>query len=270
MSEILQRWRAGEGLPGVLAIDGHAHVGDWPHGANFASIKDAAEGAVAAMDANGVDAACVLSGGYMFGASDYRLGNDALLDLCARVPDRLIGFAHANPNDDRDAMLAELDRVERAGLRCIKLLNSYQQAYPGDGPNLMALYEFAAERNMLILNHFWSEDEIRRIAPAFPTVDFIQGHAGGSAAARDLPNVHGNLWSLGTLGFIERGIANAGAGKVIFGSDAFMNPMSVGIGLAVYADVSDEEKRLILGLNMARLLKKVGALPARIEDDYDL
>ena len=35
MSEILQRWRAGEGLPDVLAIDGHTHVGEWPPGANY-------------------------------------------------------------------------------------------------------------------------------------------------------------------------------------------------------------------------------------------
>ena len=270
MSEILECWRAGDGFPDVLVIDGHTHVGEWPHGANFSSVEEAAAGSVAAMDANGVDAACVLSGGYMFPCSDYRLGNDFLLDLCRRLPERIIGFAHVNPNDDPDAMMAELDRVERAGLRCIKLLNSYQQGYPGDGPNLMRVYRFAAERGMLVLNHYWTDAEMSRIAREFPGVDFILGHAGGSDAVRDLPNVYGNIWSLGPLGFIEWGVANAGPQKLLFGSDAFMNPMSVGIGPVAYAAISDEHKRMILGLNMARLLDKVGALPAWIKERYGL
>ena len=40
MSEILTSWRGGEGLPDVLVIDGHVHVGEWPHGANFDSAEE--------------------------------------------------------------------------------------------------------------------------------------------------------------------------------------------------------------------------------------
>ena len=177
MSEILQRWRAGEGLPDVLAIDGHTHVGEWPHGANYENIDDMAAGVVAVMDANGVDAACVMSGGYMWKGTDYRLGNDVLIELWRGVGDRVIPFAHFNPNDHLDAILAELERVHTAGVRGIKLLNAYQD-YPGDGPNLMALYRFADEHNMLILDHSWTRDEILRIAGEFPGTDFIFGHYG--------------------------------------------------------------------------------------------
>jgi len=237
MSEILEAWRAGRGLPGVLVIDGHTHVGAWPHAANFDSIADAAAGAVAAMDANGVDAACVLSGGYMDPGADYRRGNDALLELLRRLPERLIGFAHVNPNDTLEGVRRELARVHEAGLRCIKLLNAYQQAYPGDGPNLMEVYRFAAKRNMLVINHYWPPEVLWKIARLFPSVDFRH------------------------IGFIEDGVRKAGPGKFLYGSDAFMNPMSVGIGLVAYADIPDEHKRLILGENMARLLDKVGALP---------
>ena len=268
MSEMLERWRAGEGLPDTLVIDGHTHVGEWPHGANFDSVEEAAEGAVAAMDANGVDAACVLSGGYMFPCSDYRLGNDLLLELCRLAPDRVIGFAHVNPNDEPGAMMDELDRMERTGMRCIKLLNSYQQAYPGDGENLMALYRFAAERNMLILNHAWSAAEISRIAPEFPAVDFILGHGAGADVVGQFANVYGNIWTLGSLGFLEHAHNAVGPEKLLLGSDTFMNCVSVGIGPVVYADIPDEHKRMILGLNMARLLDKVGALPSWIKQQH--
>jgi len=68
----------------------------------------------------------------------------------------------------------------------------------------------------------------------------------------------------------DRGVREVGPEKFLFGSDAFMNPISVGIGMVVYADVPDDHKRLILGLTQARLLEKVGALPAALKDKYGL
>ena len=262
MSAILENWRAGRGLEGVLAIDGHTHVGEWPHGANYENIDEMTAGVTAVMDANGVDAACVLSGGYMWAGTDYTRGNDVLMELTRRLGDRVIPFAHVNPCDRLDRILAELERVVDAGMRCIKLLNGYQD-YPGDGPNLMAVYAFAAERGMLVLNHAWTHDEITKIATRFGGIDFIFGHYGRwqDDILRACPNVHANIWNLGSLGFLERGIAAVGPEKFLFGSDAFMNPISVGIGLVVYADIPDDHKRMILGTNMARLLAKARALP---------
>jgi len=267
MSRILQDWRAGRGLPDALVIDGHTHVGEWPHGANFDGVDEMVAGAEAVMDANGVDAACVLAGGYMWPGTDYRLGNDVLLELAGRLPERIIPFAHVNPCDDGREVLAELERVFSAGVRCLKLLNAYQN-YPGDGPNLMLLYRFAADHNMLILNHWWKQEEITRIAAEFSGMDLIFGHYGADwqdDVLRAHPNVYANIWNLGSLGFLERGIRRVGAGKFLLGSDAFMNPISVGIGLVVYADIPDEDKRLILGGTMARLLEEVGALPAALK-----
>jgi predicted TIM-barrel fold metal-dependent hydrolase len=270
MSRILQQWRAGRGLPDALVIDGHTHVGEWPHGANFDTVEEMAAGAVAVMDANGVDAACVLAGGYMWNGTDYTTGNDILLDLWRRLPERVIPFAHFNPNDRLADILAELKRVHGAGVRGIKLLNAYQD-YPGDAPKLMELYRFADERRMLILNHHWSEKEIRRIAAEFPGTDFIFGHYGHwqDPVLREFPNVYANIWTLGSLGFLERGVRSVGAGKFVLGSDAFMNAISVGIGPVVYADIPDADKRQILGLTQGRLLDKVGALPASVKRKYD-
>jgi len=269
MSQILNHWRAGDGLPDVLVIDGHTHVGEWPTHANFNTVEEMAEGSVAFMDAHGVDAACVLSGGYMWNGADYALGNDLLIDLWHRVPDRLIPFAHVNPNDDPTAIAAELERVRAAGCRCIKLLNAYQN-YPGDGPNLMLLYRFAAEHKMLVLNHWWTVPELTKISAEFPSVDFICGHyvEAQNPLLKERANVYANIWNLGSLGWLERGIREVGPQKFLFGSDAFANPESVGIGPIVYADIPDEHKRMILGLTQARLLDKVGALPAGIKEKY--
>ncbi len=263
MSSILENWKQGLGFPDVLVIDGHVHIGAWRHAATFRDADDAARESVALLDAHGIDAFCAVGGGYTQDGADYRMGNDFLLELWKRLPERMIPFLSVNPNDARENVLAELKRMHAAGVRCIKLINRYQQRYPGDGPNLMAVYEFAAERKMLVFNHAWSGEEIAKIASAFPEVDFVFGHYGDShdAVLSERSNVHTNIWAMGSMGWLDRGIAAVGAGKFMMGSDGFLNPMSVGIGPVVFADIPDADKRRILGLNLAELLAKVGALP---------
>ncbi|KPJ70626.1 MAG: hypothetical protein AMS14_10280 [Planctomycetes bacterium DG_20] len=270
MSAILENWKRGLGLPDTLVIDGHVHIGPWRHNTTFHSVEEAVEESVAFMDAHGIDAVCAMGGGSMFTGADYHLGNDFLLRVSERLPDRMIPFANVNPNDTRDANLAELDRVYARGIRGIKLINAYQQNYPGDGPNLMALYAYAADHGMLVFNHQWEEPVIWRISGEFPAVTFIFAHYVGwqDAILRERENVHANIWTVDCLGWLDRGIRSVGAGKFLLGSDGFLNPMSVGIGPVAYAPVADHDKRLILGLNMARLLDRVGALPALIKEKY--
>jgi predicted TIM-barrel fold metal-dependent hydrolase len=265
MTTILEHWQQGEGLPGVLVIDGHTHIAEWPHGATFSTPEECAEKAVMLMDAHGVEASCALGGGYWFNGSDYHMGNDFLLDCVRLVPDRLVPFAHVNPNDDWPPILAELERMLSEGVRCFKLINAYQASYPGDGPNLIALYEFAEHHRLLLINHHWSEAELRAISPRFPHVIFIRAHGGASALSHELPNVYDNIWGLSPLGAIEAGVRRYGPDKILLGSDAFMNDFPVGIGLVVYADIPEDHKRAILGLNMARLLHRVGALPSSLQ-----
>lgn len=266
MSKILEQWVNGNGLPNTLVIDGHIHIGAWPHAATFKSIDEAVISSLNYIDTNGIDAFCALSGGYHQDLTDYHLGNDFLLAVWERIPDRLIPFMSVNANDTPKNIIAELRRMYSTGVRCIKLINHYQEQYPGDGPNLMALYNFAAENKMLIINHSWTESEICKIAELFPEVDFIFAHYGLNMGYQDMvlkryANVYTNVWDLGSMGWLERGIKEVGAGKFILGSDGFLNSLSVGIGPVVFADISDDDKRLILGQTIARLLDKVGTLP---------
>ena len=264
MSQLLEQWTAGRGLPNTLVIDGHIHIGEWAHAATFASVEEAVDGSLRHMAVNGIDAICAVSGGYIFGLPDYHLGNDFLLAVWRRMPDRLVPFMGINPNDSQQNILDELKRMYDAGVRCIKLINAYQNDYPGDGPNLMALYAFAARHKLLVFNHAWREAEIRRIAAEFPETDFIFGHYWGGyqdTIMTTYANVYTNIWSYGPMGWLERGIQQAGAHKFMLGSDGFLNAPSVGIGPVVFANISDDDKRQILGLTMARLLAKVGALP---------
>ena len=154
-----------------------------------------------------------------------------------------------------------------AGMRCIKLINSYQDDYPGDGPHLMALYEYAAAQRMLVFNHSWRVDVALKISELYPQVDFIYAHYGGwqDKVLAERENFYANIWGIGNYGWLDRGIACVGAQKFMMGSDGFLNCLSVGIGPVVHARIGDREKRLILGGNIARLLDKVGALPTELK-----
>jgi len=268
MSHILENWVNGNGLPDTLVIDGHIHIGAWPHAATFNNIDEAVDLSVKYLDTNGINAFCALSGGYNFGLDDYHIGNDALLAIWNRLPERLIPFMCVNANDTPENILAELKRMYTAGVRCIKLINNYQEKYPGDGPNLMVLYEYAAANKMLIVNHSWTESEICKIADKFPDVDFIFAHYWGGyqdTVLKKFRNVYTNIWNYGPIGSLDRGIKLVGAKKFMLGSDGFLNSLSVGIGPVVYADISDDEKCLILGQTIARLLDKVGVLPKSLQ-----
>ncbi len=261
MSTLQENWEAGLGCPDTLVIDGHIHFDGGVIGRPWNSPAEAAHYALRAMDAAGIDLACILGGGYYGPGNDYTRGNDALRDFCRCAPDRFIGLAHFNPRDSAEGLDRELDRALALGFRGIKLLNAYQDNLPGDDPALMRIYRFAARHQLFILNHYWTPEVLGRIAREFPTVPFIAGHWYLHEVLR-LPNVYCNLWGLLRLGDIEFGVREFGADKFLLGSDAFLNPLTVGLGLVMQADLPDEDKRKILGLNQARILHSARALPA--------
>ena len=202
-----------------------------------------------------------MAGGHMQTGTDYRVGNDRLLRWWRALPDRAIPFFHVNPNDPRERVMAEVERMHGEGMRAIKLINAYQENYPGDGPVLMAVYEFAAEHSMILFNHHWSYDELDRLAPQFPDTPFIGAHGAPLALLKKHANVYANIWSYGSMGWLDRAVAEVGAHKFMLGSDAFMNCVTAGIGPVLHAPISDDERRMILGLNTARLLDRAGILP---------
>ena len=261
MSRIVEDWCAGRGLADVLAIDGHVHLGEWPTHETFRTPEEVPGAAAAYMDAHSIDAVCAVSGGYMWTGTDYRIGNDRLLAWWRALPERIIPFFHINPNDTRAAITHELERMFGEGMRAIKLLNAYQEEYPGDGPNLMLVYEFAATHNLLVFNHHWTAEELYTISRIFSDTVFIGAHGAPTDVLKARSNVYANIWGYGCMGWIDRWFAEAGAGKYMVGSDAFMNPMSSGIGPVIHAPISDEERRDVLGRTVARLLDGVGILP---------
>ena len=99
------------------------------------------------------------------------------------------------------------------------------------------------------------------LSERFPSVRWVLAHAGGWGpekaieAARDLPNVYLETCGSGAAhGAIENSVGKAGADRVLFGSDMALLDARHQIGKVVTADISDDDKRKILGLNAIDLL----------------
>jgi hypothetical protein len=100
------------------------------------------------------------------------------------------------------------------------------------------------------------------IAAEFPTVALLLGHSGGSWAghldaievAQRWPNVYlETCVSQSHFGAIEWMVREVGATRVVFGTDQpFIDPRPQ-LGRVAFAKITDEERRLILGGNAARL-----------------
>ena len=105
---------------------------------------------------------------------------------------------------------------------------------------------------------------VGEIAPRYPRANFVMGHAGNTpaergqaiAAAQANPNVYLETAStFRTPGVIEQLVNEAGADRVLYGSDIPLMDPRPQLGKIITASISDAAKRQIMGENARRLLR---------------
>jgi predicted TIM-barrel fold metal-dependent hydrolase len=246
----------GQRLDDLLVIDNHCHVG--PHGGFWQPLNDAAS-MVRTMDRIGIDRACVFS--TLAITIDARGGNDLSLAAAAAFPDRLMAYVVVDPNQP-ERVPDELQRCFDAGGRGIKF-HTQLANYPFDGPGYEPAFAFAHEHRLPLISHGVGSPEIlRRVARDYPDAHFIVAHAGAGIAGDDLlrvaaeePNVYLDLCSsVARFGAFAEVVRKVGAAKLLYGSDAPWMCFTHQIGRVLLAPIAEEEKRRILGSNVAALL----------------
>jgi predicted TIM-barrel fold metal-dependent hydrolase len=254
-------------LDDVLIIDAHTHVGS---GANSGTVAARDQGhpedVLAHLEAVGIDLVVAFS--FWLG-SDVCLGNDEVAQWMRDYPDRVVGFTGLNPHPGPEVMLAELERCWEMGMRGIKLIPQVQGdfpvGYPIDGPNFGPVYDFANEREMMILSHSWGSPSIlTTLVTAYPGIKFLVGHfAGGrfGPLTCEFENVYQTTTSGVFYQEVARFVEKYGANKLVYGSDLACADGAWGVGQVAFARISLEDKRKILGLTMAGLLERSGVLP---------
>lgn len=244
--------RTGDRPDAVRFLDCHGHLGGLKHQYHIHGRK--LEDTVAEMDRLGIDKCLVW---HFVSVGDEMVGNDITIEAVRAYPDRFIGFSFVNPHRGEKAILAELERCREQGLRGVKFAVQYQ-GYPPDGPNVDVAVRYAHEHRWMVLSHQWgSAAHMEGLLRDCPNALILTGHSGGARFA-DLMDRYPNLYvcscPLSGPRSCEAIVERIGADRLMFGSDLQDLPIAWGLGPVLFARIPEEEKRLILGGNLARLL----------------
>jgi predicted TIM-barrel fold metal-dependent hydrolase len=141
-------------------------------------------------------------------------------------------------------------------------------------PLVYPIAERAQRDGFLMLVHSWRRGsrlakghqtlpvQVAEMAASFPGVDIIMAHLGGDweSGIREVADVQNvsvdTCGSINEDGMVEMAVGVLGAERVLFGSDAPGSGYLPNIGKVTSARIEEEDKKLILGGNMAQLLKK--------------
>ncbi len=199
---------------------------------------------------------------------------ELILKPFERWPNMLLGMIQLNANDTR----ASLDALNR-WLRDGPMLGVY---FPGSGPGALTcndrkfhpLIERISELRGVIMQHTWfktggkqgagesTPSELAQLAGRFPEQEFLCAHAGGEwqrgiRAVRDSPNVLVETSGFdAAAGFIEMAVRELGAKRVVFGSHLPSRSLGTELAKIISSQISEEQKRQILGENYRRLLRR--------------
>jgi len=244
-------------------IDFHTHAGSWGrHG-----VRDDLDKYIQIMDAAGIDKSlinCIFFG-------DARKANDTVAGIVQQHPDRFIPVAFVTPHYPEETV-SELERAfDVIGAKFLKIYPPYY-GNSIDHPGYAHILEWLDDRGLAIMSHAMStwdppgltiEARFTNLAKRYPNVKWVLAHQGGGGpkqedavnTVRAVPNVYlETAAESDAYGNIEYIVGRAGAERVLFGTDMSLFDARFEIGKIVTADISDQAKKQILGLNAIELL----------------
>lgn len=264
--KILLKVRKAEPIDDMEVIDSHAHFtekGRYDIVDGLMGKSDAA-GLIERNSRIGVDITCASPWNGIAGR--YESGNESTRQAIEEFPDSFVGYATFDPRFVKD-WPAELKRCyEEFGMKGIK------PYFPRNGvPYNDSLYDawfgYGNKHHLFALMHMSDNfvREMEELAPKYPEISFILAHSGWtwkvarehSALAKKFKNVFCEItFTAVTNGIIEFLIREIGSEKVLYGSDTVMRDPIPQFGWVVYADISEDEKRNILGRNMRKIVDR--------------
>lgn len=259
MSTLFQMARNGASLKTADIVDLHGHLGRF----NFTIPDLSAAGMVAAMDRLGI--ALTVCSHMRCMSADTTWGNDRVLEAMQAHPGRILGYFSVWP-DSAAAVREEAVRRVGEGFAGFKAHNVNGFAY--DDAAYAPAYELCEARGLPVLLHTWGDPkefaQVRNLAARYPELALLLAHAGSAneagyiAIAKECRHVYlDTAFSASPRGMIARLAREAGADKIVWGSDCYFFSPAQQIGKVLGAELSDEDKRKILSGNGRRLLARV-------------
>jgi predicted TIM-barrel fold metal-dependent hydrolase len=250
----------------LVIIDAHTHFADVGKG----SPPNTPDDLVSVMNQNGIDA-MITTPPYssISYERDYDEPNLFIYTAMQKYPKRIFGFARINPHF-RERAVTRAENFLKKGFWGIKL-HPRNEAVAANDPNLIfPIIEKVEKYNAAVLFHTGQPDTYGFAQPTlcgdvadhFPSVPIIVGHMGKGLfddailVAKWFDNIILET-SFRTPHNIEKAVQIIGPERIVYGSDFYMggptgpelNMLTVKLG-----DIPDNEKKMILGENINRLL----------------
>jgi len=245
-----------------MIVDAHVHSGGWGGYSTDDVLRLA--------DRAGIDK---IFGTDYFGLHyDIEEGSRRLAEDMKRHPDRIIGYVSIWSARYTQKAVDQVRRgYEVYGMRGLKLvhtvvgLGSYQLLTTINEPAMYPIVAAAADLGMPILAHSTPE-ECAGLIDAVPNTKILMAHSGGCPTAlgdwfraievaKHYPGIYLDTASSQIdMGYVEAMVAGVGAERVIFGTDMPLLDPFFGLAKVTGADLTQEQKDLILGKNILRLV----------------
>ncbi len=245
-------------MGGSMIIDAHVHLGGPDRGDGS---KQSVEELLERMDRAGVERAVVFPFNEAEPGISFASANNFIAKAQREHGERIIGFARLDPHCREGAILEAKRALGELELKGIKLHPTAQRFYP-DHPFVVRILQTAARFSVpVVFDNGKPESrnaELARLAELVPGATIILAHMRGEGfieACEGRDNVY-----LGTVKakpeHVLKAVETLGAERIIAGSDAPYASMRYEMveKFEVLESLSDEEKELIRGGNMARLL----------------
>ena len=232
-----------------------------------------AEELIDRMDRAGVERAVTWLQPHYF--RDVDQGNRYIYESSKKFPSRILGFGWVDPHFGISSTIETAKRcLDEYGFFGVKL-NGAQNEFNIDQETLsMPVLEEITKRGKIAAFHIGTDafdathpHRLGKIAAKFPETPFLAVHMGG-VAHKDLTNAmidvakdHPNITLIGSAVKtkpILTAIKYLGANRVCFGSDTPFDLMHVELAryhAMLEGEVSSDEKRLVLGGNIAGLFE---------------
>jgi len=232
---------------------------------------------IASMDKAGIDISVIVNTGWT--THDLCVEtNDYILESIARYPKRLIGFCAVQPQAP-EAAIVEIERCARGGIRGIGEMRPDMQLFDlGDEEAMQPVVDALRKHRLILLTHasepvghdypgkgIITPDRLYPFITNFPDLTIVCAHWGGGlpfyALMPEVKQAMKNVFFdtaaspfLYSPQVYNQVIQLVGADRILFGSDYPLLAQTRLLQEINSADLSEEEKSLILSGNARRLL----------------
>lgn len=250
-----------------MIVDAHMHMGTLP---NYYLPDKGFLSALELMDYLGIDYGMQMhmSGFTKMFAYAYQESENIF-----RGSDKRIFYGLVFDPHRRDESLEWLKRAsDNEGFACIKIHPSWHQVYADDDA-YEVIWDFARAIRKPIVTHTWvvsdynpsqkfsTPDRFEKYLAKYDDVKLVMGHGGGRyeghklaiEIAKRYPSVLlDTSGDVNVYGLLEYQVQHVGAERILFGSDTNMMDPRGTMGKILAAEISDQQKKLILGENAVR------------------